>query len=67
VKPTIILPCAAASPAAGGRIFASTQARGCVQSGIHEFHDRVLGNGGVTLPMLLRQVERWVEETGPAE
>lgn len=31
---------------------------------IREFHDRVLGNGGVTLPMLRRQVERWVE--GPA-
>lgn len=28
---------------------------------IREFHDQVLGNGGVTLPMLGRQVERWVE------
>lgn len=28
---------------------------------IREFHDQVLGNGGVTLPMLRRQVERWVE------
>jgi uncharacterized protein (DUF885 family) len=27
---------------------------------IRKFHDRVLGNGGVTLPMLRRQVERWV-------
>ena len=27
---------------------------------IRAFHDRVLGNGGVTLPMLRRQVERWV-------
>jgi uncharacterized protein (DUF885 family) len=31
---------------------------------IREFHDRVLENGGVTLPMLRRQVERWM--TGPA-
>ena len=28
---------------------------------IRAFHDQVLGNGGVTLPMLRRQVERWVE------
>lgn len=28
---------------------------------IHEFHDQVLGSGGVTLPLLRRQVERWVE------
>jgi uncharacterized protein (DUF885 family) len=27
---------------------------------IREFHDRVLGNGSVTLPMLRRQVARWV-------
>ena len=27
---------------------------------IRQFHDHVLGNGGVTLPMLRRQVERWV-------
>lgn len=31
---------------------------------IREFHDRVLENGGVTLPMLRRQVERWM--TGPS-
>jgi uncharacterized protein (DUF885 family) len=34
---------------------------------VREFHDRVLGNGGVTLPMLRRQVERWVEGAGAAE
>jgi uncharacterized protein (DUF885 family) len=38
-----------------------------LQRGIREFHDRVHGNGGVTLPMLRRQVERWVEEAGAAE
>ena len=27
---------------------------------IRQFHDHVLGNGGVTLPMLRRQVERWI-------
>jgi uncharacterized protein (DUF885 family) len=27
---------------------------------IREFHDRVLGNGGVTLPMLRRQLEGWI-------
>lgn len=32
---------------------------------IREFHDRVLGNGGVTLPMLRRQVERWVAGSAP--
>jgi uncharacterized protein (DUF885 family) len=34
---------------------------------IREFHDRVLENGAVTLPMLRRQVERWVERSGGAE
>jgi uncharacterized protein (DUF885 family) len=28
---------------------------------IREFHDRVLGNGSVTLPMLQVQIRRWVE------
>ena len=28
---------------------------------LREFHDRVLGNGSVTLPMLQRQVERWAD------
>ena len=28
---------------------------------IREFHDQVLGNGGVTLPMLREQIEAWVE------
>jgi len=27
---------------------------------IREFHDRVLENGAVTLPMLQEQLERWV-------
>jgi uncharacterized protein (DUF885 family) len=31
---------------------------------IREFHDRVLENGAVTLPMLRQQVERWVERVG---
>lgn len=34
---------------------------------IREFHDRVLENGAVTLPMLRQQVERWVEGSGGAE
>jgi uncharacterized protein (DUF885 family) len=34
---------------------------------IREFHDRVLENGAVTLPMLRQQVERWVERSGGAE
>ena len=34
---------------------------------IREFHDRVLGNGGVTLAMLRRQVERWMADAKPAE
>jgi uncharacterized protein (DUF885 family) len=34
---------------------------------IREFHDRVLENGAVTLPMLRQQVERWVERSGEAE
>jgi uncharacterized protein (DUF885 family) len=34
---------------------------------IREFHDRVLGNGGVTLPMLRHQVERWIGTAGTAE
>jgi uncharacterized protein (DUF885 family) len=34
---------------------------------IREFHDRVLGNGGVTLPMLRHQVERWIGTVGSAE
>jgi uncharacterized protein (DUF885 family) len=29
---------------------------------IREFHDRVLEDGGVTLPMLQRKIERWVAE-----
>ena len=29
---------------------------------IRQFHDRVLINGGVTLPMLGTEIERWVEE-----
>jgi uncharacterized protein (DUF885 family) len=34
---------------------------------IREFHDRVLENGAVTLPMLRRQVGRWVEGLDEAE
>jgi uncharacterized protein (DUF885 family) len=34
---------------------------------IREFHDRVLGNGGVTLAMLRHQVERWMGEAKSAE
>jgi uncharacterized protein (DUF885 family) len=34
---------------------------------IREFHDRVLGNGSVTLPMLGRQLERWVVGAGGIE
>jgi uncharacterized protein (DUF885 family) len=34
---------------------------------IREFHDRVLGNGSVTLPMLGRQLERWVVGAGGTE
>jgi uncharacterized protein (DUF885 family) len=34
---------------------------------IRAFHDRVLGNGGVTLPMLREQVERWVKEVEGGE
>jgi uncharacterized protein (DUF885 family) len=34
---------------------------------IRDFHDRVLENGAVTLPMLRQQVERWVERSGGAE
>ncbi|MBA3893849.1 MAG: DUF885 family protein [Gemmatimonadales bacterium] len=31
---------------------------------LREFHDRVLENGAVTLPMLRRQVEAWIERAG---
>ena len=31
---------------------------------IREFHDRVLENGAVTLPMLRREVEAWIERAG---
>jgi uncharacterized protein (DUF885 family) len=31
---------------------------------IREFHDRVLENGAVTLPMLRQQVERWLNRVG---
>ena len=34
---------------------------------IRDLHDRVLGNGGVTLPMLRRQVERWGAGAATAE
>jgi uncharacterized protein (DUF885 family) len=34
---------------------------------IREFHDRVLGNGGVTLAMLRGQVDRWMAGARPAE
>jgi uncharacterized protein (DUF885 family) len=34
---------------------------------IREFHDRVLENGAVTLPMLRQQVEQWVGRAGGAE
>ena len=34
---------------------------------IREFHDRVLENGAVTLPMLRQQVERWVQRSGGSE
>jgi uncharacterized protein (DUF885 family) len=27
---------------------------------IRELHDRLLGNGGVTMPMLRHQIERWI-------
>ena len=29
---------------------------------VREFHDVVLGSGSVTLPMLRRQVERWLDD-----
>ncbi len=34
---------------------------------IRAFHDRVLENGAVTLPMLRQQVERWLARAGAAE
>ena len=34
---------------------------------IRAFHDQVLGNGGVTLPMLRRQVQRWIAAAEAAE
>lgn len=34
---------------------------------IREFHDRVLENGAVTLPMLGQQIERWLERSGGPE
>ena len=30
---------------------------------IRDFHDRILGNGAVTLPMLATTVDEWIEET----
>jgi uncharacterized protein (DUF885 family) len=30
---------------------------------IRSFHDRILENGAVTLPMLRRSIEGWIEET----
>ena len=30
---------------------------------IRDFHDRILGNGAVTLPMLATSVDEWIEET----
>ena len=41
------------------RIRAEAKRRLGARFDIREFHDRVLGNGGVTLPMLRRQVGRW--------
>jgi uncharacterized protein (DUF885 family) len=32
---------------------------------IREFHDRVLENGSITLPMLREHVERWIEQEEP--
>ncbi len=34
---------------------------------IREFHDRVLANGGVTLPMLATHVDAWIEEVSAGE
>jgi uncharacterized protein (DUF885 family) len=31
---------------------------------IREFHDRILANGGVTLPMLGTAIEDWIAEEG---
>jgi uncharacterized protein (DUF885 family) len=30
---------------------------------IREFHDQVLANGGITLPMLAARIDAWIEET----
>jgi uncharacterized protein (DUF885 family) len=49
------------------RIRAEAERRLGPRFDIREFHDRVLGNGGVTLPMLRRQVERWVADEERAE
>ncbi len=34
---------------------------------IREFHDRVLADGGITLPMLGASIEAWIEETKAGE
>jgi uncharacterized protein (DUF885 family) len=49
------------------KIRAEAERRFGARFDIREFHDRVLGNGGVTLPMLRRQVGRWVAGAEAAE
>ena len=49
------------------KVRAEAEQRFGAQFDIREFHDRVLGNGSVTLPMLRRQVERWVPGAKGAE
>jgi uncharacterized protein (DUF885 family) len=49
------------------KVRAGAEQRFGPQFDIRKFHDRVLGNGSVTLPMLRRQVERWVPGAKGAE
>jgi len=49
------------------KVRAEAEQRLGAQFDIRKFHDRVLGNGSVTLPMLRRQVERWVPGAKGAE
>ena len=49
------------------RIRAEAEQRLGARFDIREFHDRVLGNGGVTLPMLRRQVEGWIAASEAGE
>jgi uncharacterized protein (DUF885 family) len=49
------------------KIRAAAERRLGTRFDIRDFHDRVLGNGSVTLPMLRHQIERWGAGAGVTE